>query len=127
MPLLKALQLIGKSKSNPRLAAIWVSIADDIAEGERLAESMAKHEDIFPTIQIAMIRAGERGGLLEQVLERLGNFLEHQADIRAKVLGNLIYPIVLLVVGIAIVIAALVFFVPKFKGFYARIELRAMY
>jgi len=123
MPLLKALELIGKSKSNPRLAAIWVAIADDIAEGERLAESMAKHEDVFPTIQIAMIRAGERGGFLEQVLERLGNFLEHQADIRAKVLGNLIYPVVLLVVGLSIVIAALVFFVPKFKDFYARIEL----
>ncbi|MCH7664294.1 MAG: type II secretion system F family protein, partial [Chloroflexi bacterium] len=123
MPLLKALQLIGKSKSNPRLAAIWVAIADNIAEGERLAESMAKHEDVFPTIQIAMIRAGERGGFLEQVLERLGNFLEHQADIRAKVVGNLIYPVVLLVVGLSIVIAALVFFVPKFKDFYARIEL----
>ena len=123
MPLLKALQLIGKSKSNPRLAAIWVAIADDIAEGERLAESMAKHEYVFPTIQIAMIRAGERGAFLEQVLERLGNFLEHQADIRAKVVGNLIYPVVLLVVGLSIVIAALVFFVPKFKDFYARIEL----
>lgn len=123
MPLLKALQLIGKSKSNPRLAEVWTSIADDIAEGERLAESMAKHEDVFPTIQIAMIRAGERGGFLESVLERLGNFLEHQADIKAKVVGNLIYPVVLLVVGLAIVIAALVFFVPKFKDFYARIEL----
>ena len=99
------------------------AIADDIAEGERLGDAMAKHEDVFPSVQVAMIHAGERGGFLEQVLARLGAFLENQADMRSKVLGNLIYPIVLLIVGLGIVIAALVFFVPKFKDFYSRIEL----
>ena len=84
---------------------------------------MAKHEDVFPSVQVAMIRAGERGGFLEQVLARLGDYLENQADMRSKVVGNLIYPIVLLIVGLGIVIAALVFFVPKFKDFYSRIEL----
>ena len=123
MPLLRALQLLGRGKSNPRLATVMTAIADDIAEGERLGDAMAKHEDVFPSIQIAMIRAGERGGFLEQVLARLGAFLEQQADMRSKVLGNLIYPVVLLFVGLGIVIAALVFFVPKFKDFYSRIEL----
>jgi general secretion pathway protein F/type IV pilus assembly protein PilC len=123
MPLLRALQLLSRGKSNLRLAAVFAQIAEEIEEGARLADSMGKHADVFPTIQVAMIRAGERGGFLEPVFARLGAFLEHQADIRAKVVGNLIYPVVLLVVGLAIVIAALVFFVPKFKAFYSRIEL----
>ena len=112
MPLLKALQLLGRGKSNPRLAAAMAELADDIARGERLADSMAAHPDVFPSIQVAMVRAGERGA-----------FLEHQADIRARVLGNLIYPCVLLVVGAGIVVTALVVFVPKFQAFYSRIEL----
>ena len=123
MPLLRALQLLSKGKANPRLADVFATIADEIAEGARLADSMARHPDVFPTIQVAMIRAGERGSFLEQVFARLGTFLENQADMRAKVIGNLIYPAVLLAVGLSIVIAALVFFVPKFEAFYSRIEL----
>jgi general secretion pathway protein F/type IV pilus assembly protein PilC len=123
MPLLRALQLLARGKSNPRLAAVFAEIADEIAEGARLADTMSKRPEIFPPIQAAMIRAGERGGFLEDVFGRLGVFLEHQADMRARVVGNLIYPAVLLTVGVAIVIAALVFFVPKFQTFYSRIEL----
>lgn len=123
MPLLRAIQLLGKSKSNPRLAAVMREIADEVVQGARLADAMSRHPDVFPSIQVAMIRAGERGGFLEPVLARLGAFLEHQADMRAKVLGNLIYPIVLLSVGLAIVVAALVFFVPKFQSFYSKITL----
>jgi general secretion pathway protein F/type IV pilus assembly protein PilC len=123
MPLLRALQLLARGKSSPRLAAVFAEIADEIAEGARLADTMSKRPEVFPAIQVAMIRAGERGGFLEDVFARLGTFLEHQADMRARVVGNLIYPAVLLSVGLAIVVAALVFFVPKFETFYARIEL----
>ncbi len=123
MPLLKALELLGRNKSNPRLAAVMTEIAGEISGGARIADTMARRPEIFPPIQVAMIRAGEQGGFLEQVFARLGVFLENQADMRARVIGNLIYPVVLLFVGLAIVVAALVFFVPKFQTFYARIEL----
>lgn len=123
MPLLRALELLGRGRSNPRLAAVMSQIAEQIAEGARLADTMAAHPDVFPPIQVAMIRAGERGGFLESVFSRLGAFLEHQADMRGRVVGNMIYPVALLGVGLAIVVAALVFFVPRFETFYARIEL----
>ncbi|MCH7797744.1 MAG: type II secretion system F family protein [Planctomycetes bacterium] len=123
MPLLKSLQLLSRGKSNPRLAAVMAEIAEEVSEGARLADSMGTHPEMFPPIQVAMIRAGERGGFLEQVFERLGVFLENQAEMRARVVGNMIYPVMLLAVGAAIVVAALVFFVPKFQTFYARIEL----
>ena len=123
MPLLRALQLLAKNRSNPRLASVMGEIANDVVEGARLADAMSRHTDVFPPLQLAMIRAGERGSFLEPIFARLGTFLEHQADLRAKVIGNLIYPVVLLSVGLAIVIAALVGFVPKFQDFYSRIEL----
>jgi len=123
MPLLKALELLGRNKSNPRLAGVIAEIAEELSGGARIADTMADRPEIFPPIQVAMIRAGEQGGFLEQVFARLGSFLENQADMRARVVGNMIYPVVLLFVGLAIVLAALVFFVPKFQTFYARIEL----
>ncbi|MDZ4756362.1 MAG: type II secretion system F family protein [Phycisphaerae bacterium] len=123
VPLLKSLRLLGRGKSNPRLAGIFAKIAEEISQGERLADSMARHPRVFPSVQVAMVRAGERGGFLESVLARLGRFLVHQADTRAKVLGSLIYPVTLLVIGLLLVVVMLIFFVPKFKDFYKKIEL----
>ncbi len=123
MPLLAAIQLLGRGKSDPRLASVMAAIASDVAGGVRLADAMSRHPEVFPPIQVAMIRAGERGGFLDSVLARLAVFLEHQADLRAKVVGNLIYPAVLLTAGLAIVVGALVFFVPKFEEFYSRMTL----
>lgn len=123
VPLLRALRLLGRSKSNPRLAGVMSKIADDVADGSRLADAMAAHKDFFPQIQIAMITAGERGGFLEPVLSRMGSFLEHQADMRGKIIGSLIYPAALLTVGAGIILFALLFFVPQFEDFYNQIEL----
>jgi general secretion pathway protein F/type IV pilus assembly protein PilC len=99
------------------------TVADSIADGSRLGDALARHGDVFPAVQVAMIRAGERGGFLESVLLRIGTYLEHRADLRGKVAGSLIYPVLLLVVGIAVVATALIVLVPKFKDFYARIDL----
>jgi len=123
VPLLRALRLIGRSKANPRLATVMNEVADMVADGGALADAMGAQGDVFPSIQVAMIRAGERGGFLEQVLERMGSFLEHQAEMRGKVLGNLIYPVALLTVGLGVVVFALVFLVPQFRDFYAQIDL----
>ncbi|MBL9147967.1 MAG: type II secretion system F family protein [Phycisphaerae bacterium] len=123
VPLLKALQLLGRSKSNPRLAEVLAGIAEEIAHGERLADAMARHPKVFPPVQVAMVRAGERGGFLDEVLGRLATMLVHQADLRARISGNLVYPIVLLTLAGGIVLAALVFFVPRFKEFFKKIEL----
>ena len=113
-----------KILTNKQLDALpYLISSPNLSEGARLADTMSKHPNVFPPIQVAMIRAGERGGFLEQVFERLGSFLENQAQMRARVVGNMIYPVMLLAVGVGIVIAALVFFVPKFETFYARIEL----
>lgn len=123
VPLLRALRLLGRSKSNPRLAKVMADVADAVAEGSRLADAMAAHGEIFPDVQVAMVRAGERGGFLEAVLQRMGNFLEQQAELRAKVIGSLLYPCILMVFMAGVILYALVGIVPKFRDFYARIDI----
>ncbi len=118
VPLLRALRLLGRGKANPTLAKAWSEVADGIASGDRLADAMARHERIFAPVHVAMVRAGERGAFLEPVLARLATLLEQQADLRGRVIGNLMYPLVLLLVGAAVVVASLVFFVPKFQDFF---------
>jgi general secretion pathway protein F/type IV pilus assembly protein PilC len=81
---------------------------------------MDKHPRIFAPVHVAMIRAGERGAFLEPVLARLATLLEQQADLRGRVIGNLLYPAVLLLVGAGVIVASLVFFVPKFAEFFSK-------
>ena len=98
------------------------TVAERVADGERLADAM-RDTGGFPEVHLAMVEAGERGGFLDDVLAELGTFLEHQAERRATVLGNLIYPVILLLVGLGVVVASLVFFVPRFEEFFNDMEL----
>jgi general secretion pathway protein F len=118
VPLLRALRLVGRTKSTARLSAIMSDVADEVADGEPLADAMAKHGSVFPPIHVAVVRAGERGGFLDIVLARLGSFLEQQADMRSRVIGGLIYPVMVLGFGVLLIIVALVYFVPRFEGLF---------
>jgi len=123
VPLLRALRLVGKTKSSARLGPIMSDVAEAVADGEPLADAMSKHDDVFPPTQIAIVRAGERGGFLDTVLARLGAFLEKQADLRSRVIGGLTYPLIVLGLGVLIIIGALVFFVPMFEELFTGKEL----
>lgn len=122
VPLLRGLQLLGRGRADPRLSAIWSQVADEVADGSRLADAMSRHPRVFPTVQVAIVRAGERGSFLEPALARLGRFLNHQAEMRGRVVGSLIYPIILLIGGVSVVTLAMIFLVPKFRPQFARIE-----
>ncbi len=122
VPLLRSLRLLGKGKSKKGVGPTMNSVAERVADGERLAAAM-REVGGFPDVHLAMVEAGERGGFLHEVLSELGDFLEHQAERRATVTGNLIYPAILVLVGLGIVVAALVFFVPQFKTLFDGAEL----
>jgi general secretion pathway protein F len=123
VPLLKSLRLLGRGKSNPALAAVLAEVAEQIAQGERFADALARYPQVFPSSQVAMVRAGERGGFIEQVLGRLGTYLERQAEVRARIIGSLIYPAILIVFGSLVIVGTMVFLVPRFRDFYKRIEI----
>lgn len=122
VPLLRALRLLANRRSQPRLAAVFKDVADAVAEGEELAEAMARKPEVFPRVHVAMIRAGERGGFLEGVLARLGQFVSSEAELKGKILSSLVYPALLVTVGSAILGVIFGFFVPMFRTMLDRTE-----
>lgn len=122
VPILRALKLLGRRRSNPRLAEVFRELAEAVEDGEELAEAMERRPDVFATVHVAMVRAGERGGFLEPVLERLAKFVMAQAELQSKVVGSLIYPAVLVTVGSVILAVIFGVFVPKFQPLFERLD-----
>ncbi|HWL92877.1 MAG TPA: type II secretion system F family protein [Phycisphaerae bacterium] len=117
VPALRSLDVLWKQTSNPVLKEILKEVREDLASGQTLADAMDKHANAFSPLHVAMIRAGEKGGFLEEVLSRIAIFTERQNELRNKVIGSLIYPSILMFVGAGIVVFLLVVVVPKVRGF----------
>ena len=122
VPLLRALKSLVKSTVNKRLAGVLREIHNEVADGQSLHKSMAGHQDVFPTLHTVMVQAGERASFLDDVLERLSVFLERLDELQGKVLGALVYPSMLVLLGGSVMIGALVFFVPKFEPMLAGMD-----
>lgn len=118
VPLLRGLRLLANRRSDPGLGRVFRDIAEAVSQGSDLAAAMGQHPEVFPKVHIAMVRAGEKGGFLEQVMARLGAFVMSQAEMRARVVGSLVYPVILVVFGAGVVGVIFGFFVPKFRPMY---------
>jgi general secretion pathway protein F/type IV pilus assembly protein PilC len=121
VPLLRGLKVLAGRRSQPRLASAFRDLSEGVAQGEDLASAMARRPEVFPQVHVAMIKAGEKGGFLEAVLQRLAQLVLTQADLRSTVTGNLIYPAVLCTVGAGILAAIFAFFIPRFREQFAKI------
>lgn len=117
VPALRSLDVLCRQTSHPVLKEVLREVREDISSGQTLADAMDKHPNAFSTLHVAMIRAGEKGGFLEEVLTRIAIFTERQNELRNKVIGSLIYPLILMFVGAGIVIFLLVVVVPKVRSF----------
>lgn len=121
VPLLRGLKLLGGRTSQPASAEVFRALAQRVEQGTDLADAMADRPTVFPSVHAAMVRAGEKGGFLEAVLARLAQLMLNQAELRSKVVGNLVYPTLLVVFGV--IIAGVVFgvFVPMFRPIFAQV------
>src|SRR5205823_12712845 len=98
---------------HPRLKKVMGAVKQRVNEGASLADALADHPRVFSTLYVNMIRAGESSGALDIVLTRLADFTESQAALRNKLLGAMLYPAIMVVVGIAIVGILFVVVIPK--------------
>ncbi len=124
VPLLRSLELLERQTSQNTLKHVIQDVKEQVADGTRLAESMRRHPRVFGELAVSMVRAGEEGGFLEDVLKRISAFTEHQEELKARVVGAMVYPMFLLVMGGGIVVAMLTFFVPKFTPIFDRMAER---
>ena len=126
VPILKALEVLGKQDEKRAIAGIIREMKEDVAGGVTLGDAMEKHSVVFPDLHVGMVRAGEQGGFLEPVLHRLAGFVDQKDQLRNKIISSMIYPIFLLLVGLAIVIVMTTFFMPKLKPMFQGMELPAL-
>lgn len=118
LPLLRGLNVLAKQEKDPVLKGAINHLADAVQGGSTFSESLAQHPKIFNKLYINMVKAGELGGVLELVLNRLAEFQEKAQKIKNKVVSAMFYPIIVLFIAIAIMGFLLVFIVPKFEQIF---------
>jgi general secretion pathway protein F len=118
LPLEEALLAVSQQSEKARVQSMLLGVRAKVLEGHTLATGLGEYPRVFPEIYRATVSAGEQAGHLDEVLERLADYTESREQIRQKVLGALLYPIVLTVMCFAIISILLVFVVPKVVGVF---------
>lgn len=122
IPLVKALAVIQNQTPNPTLKTIIQQVTQDVSGGDSLAGAMSRHPKVFNKLFVAMVKAGEAGGLLDQVLQRLADFAESEAETRSKVKSALAYPLVMVGAGAGAVVVLMVVVMPKIMKIYEDLD-----
>ena len=122
VPLLRSLQLLEDQTSHATLKSVIQDVREQVADGTRLNESMRRHSKTFNFLTVSMVKAGEEGGFLEDVLARIAAFNDQQEELKGKVTGAMVYPLFLMSVGLTIVTVMMVWFVPKFAAIFGRMQ-----
>ena len=118
LSLLRALTILGEQTANRRLGEVVGQIRAEVETGASLSAAMAKHPRIFNRLYVSMVRAGEIGGFLDQVLVKVAETFEKEVALRGKIRSAMTYPVVVFGMVILIVSAMLIFIVPTFKNLY---------
>jgi general secretion pathway protein F/type IV pilus assembly protein PilC len=122
VPAMRSLDILARSTVNKRLASLMARVRDDVAAGKTLADALGMYPAVFPPLHVAMVRAGERAGFLEEVLANMAEFIERQDELQAKVIGALVYPSVVVSVALVVILGVLLFMVPQFKSMFESLK-----
>lgn len=117
VPMLRSLEVLSGQGSAARLALVVRELRECVAGGMSLGDALGKHPRVFAPLHASMVRAGEQGGFLEEVLHRLAIFSEKQDELRNKVFGAMIYPAILVFVGSGVVSMLMFVVVPKIRQY----------
>ena len=118
LPLLSGLTVLARQEKNQTLKRVLGELAEVIEGGGTFSEGLAQHPKVFNKLFVSMVKAGELGGVLEVVLDRLAQFMEKAMRIKGKVKAAMFYPIAVLFVAIVIMAILLIFVIPKFKDVF---------
>lgn len=115
VPLLQAFDIVGRGNPNPSVARLMYEIRTDVETGTSLSSAFRKHPAYFNSLYCNLVEAGEAAGILEDILDRLANYLEKTEAIKSKVKSALMYPTAVIVVAFIVVSVIMIFVVPAFK------------
>ena len=118
LSIIRALAILTEQTESKALAAVVQQVKADIEHGLSLSQAISKHPKVFPPVYLSMVRSGETGGMLDEVLLRLAVTLEKQLELRRRIKSAMTYPIAIGCIIVLIVTAMLAFVVPMFEGMY---------
>jgi type IV pilus assembly protein PilC len=118
LPILRSLKILENNQKGGKLKYALMDVCEEIEGGSTLSEAMSKSPKVFTRLYVNMIKAGEAGGALETILQRLADFLESAESLKRKVKGALIYPVIVVMVATAILSFIMIFIVPTFETMF---------
>ncbi len=118
LPLLRSLQILESQQKPSKLKSVLQTVCEDVEGGTSLSESFAKHPRAFNKLYTKMVAAGEVGGVLDIILQRLAEFMEKAQRLKRKIKGAMIYPLAVIIIATAIVTLIMYFIVPKFEEIF---------
>ncbi len=118
MSLLRALYVIEEQTESDQLKEVWIAVRKDVEAGLSFSEALEKHPDAFNELYVAMVQAGETGGILDQTLIRVANQLEKDAQLRRQIKAAMIYPSLIGGFALVVLFALITFLVPVFEKIF---------
>jgi len=118
LPLLRSLQILESQQKPGKLKNVLEQVCEDVSGGNTLSDAFARHPKAFDRLYTKMVKAGEIGGVLDVILQRLADFMEKGQRLRRRIKGALIYPTVVIFIAVAIVTGIMYFVIPKFQEIF---------
>ncbi len=119
LPVLRSIKILEQQQKPGMLKNVLKQVGEDVESGATLSEAMARHPKVFNRLYCNMVAAGEAGGVLDVILQRLAEFLEKAQKLKSKVIGAMIYPAVVITIASTITLLIIIFLVPKFRDIFA--------
>lgn len=119
IPIMQSLEVLAQSTASPGLRISLAEMVAEINKGRRFGEAMSEHPKVFDRFYVNMIKAGEESGNIDQILNRLAQYIEKAAKISGKVKGAMVYPIAIMCVAGLVVSGLMIFIIPKFESLFA--------
>ena len=119
VPIVQSLGILESQAENPDFKEVLGAVKSDIEAGLSISDALKKHPNAFPDLYCSMVKAGELGGILDTILERLTAYLESSEALKAKVKGAMMYPAIVLSICSLVTVFLMVFVIPTFKNIFA--------
>ncbi|MDF7675336.1 type II secretion system F family protein [Neisseriaceae bacterium ESL0693] len=118
LPLMQAFDIVAKGHPNPGMTNLLINIRNDVEQGTSMADAFAKHPKYFDRFYCNLVRAGEAGGVLESLLDKLAVYKEKTQSTKKKIKSALTYPVVVVIVAVALILVMMMFVLPSFGNVY---------
>ncbi len=122
LPIVRSLKILSAQMKPGMLKDFVSEIAEDVETGSSLSDALAKHPRAFDKLYVNMVKAGEAGGVLDVILQRLSNFMERVEALKRKIIGASIYPAVVIGIAVMVVLAIMTFIVPEFRKVFTSVD-----